>query len=169
MPPRLRQCSLKLLAAFFISLAVALAQNPTQYMTPGVMRVGSKLACRCGGCRSSMASCPMLRCDSSVPARKRIAEMQQRGMSDEAIVDTFVKEGGIAALVAPPAEGFGGILTWTMPGVALAIGFLIYSWFVRKNRKPAAPLTAEDEAMIERFRTQMDRELGESSEPEGKS
>lgn len=111
----------------------------------------------------------MLRCDSSVPGRKRIYEMQQRGMSDQAIIDTFVKEGGVAALVAPPAEGFGGILTWTMPGIALAIGFLIYSWYVRKNRKPAAPITAEDEVMIERFRTQMDRELGESSEPEGKS
>lgn len=168
MPPRLRQCSLKLLAAFFISLSVLVAQNPTKYMTPGVMRVGEKLACRCGTCRSTIASCPMLRCESSAPGRKRIYEMQQRGMSDDAIVSAFVKEGGVAALAAPPAEGFEGILTWVMPPIALALGFLIYSWFVRKHRAAAAPLTPQDEAMIERYRTQMERELGEAPEEDRK-
>lgn len=169
MPPRLRRCSLKLLAAFFISLALVYAQDPTAYMTPKVMRVASKLACRCGGCRSTVASCPMLRCDSSVPMRQRIAKMQDRGMSDDAIISTIVREDGIAALAAPPAEGFGGILTWTMPAVALAIGFLIYSWYVRKHRVVAAPMTPQDEAVIERYRLQIERELGEPPEAERKS
>lgn len=168
MPPRLRQCSLRLLAAFFISFVVLFAQNPTAYMTPKVMHVADKLACRCGGCRSTVASCPMLRCESSVPMRKRIADMQSRGMSDEAIVSTIVREQGIAALAAPPAEGFGGILTWTMPAVALGLGFLIYSWYVRKHRTTSAPLTPQDQAMIGRFRAQMERELGESSEPDAR-
>lgn len=98
--------------------------------------------------------------------RQRIYEMQQRGMSDGTIINTIVREDGVVALAAPPAEGLGGILTWTMPAIALAIGFLIYSWYVRRNRKPAPPLTMDDQALIERFRNQMDRELGESIEPE---
>ncbi len=104
--------------------------------------------------------------------RKRIYEMQQRGMSDEAIIRTIVREDGVAALAAPPMEGLGGILTWTMPAIALALGFLTYSWYVRRHSKPAAPLTAEDQAMIDRFRTQIDRELDEDTElkrSEGKS
>ncbi|MGH9585073.1 MAG: cytochrome c-type biogenesis protein CcmH [Bryobacteraceae bacterium] len=162
MPRRPRRCNLKLLAAFFISLAIVAAQDPTSFMTPKVLGVASKLACRCGGCRSTAADCPMLRCDSSVPMRKRISEMQHRGMSDGAIVSTIVREDGVVALASPPAEGFGGILTWTMPAIALALGFLIYTLFVRRNRRPAPPLTPEDQAMIDRFRTQMDRELGEA-------
>lgn len=101
--------------------------------------------------------------------RQRIAKMQDRGMSDDAIISTIVREDGIAALAAPPAEGFGGILTWTMPAVALAIGFLIYSWYVRKHRVVAAPMTPQDEAVIERYRLQIERELGEPPEAESKS
>ncbi|MGH6878056.1 MAG: hypothetical protein ACREHV_11880, partial [Rhizomicrobium sp.] len=71
----------------------------------------------------------------------------------------------IAALSSPPAQGLGGVLTWTMPAIALALGFLVYSWFVRRHRKPALPLTPEDQALIDRFRMQMDRELGESPGP----
>ncbi len=172
MPRRPLWCSLSLFAAFFISLAVVRAQDPTAYMTPSVLRVAEKLACRCGGCRSTVASCPMLHCSSATPMRKRIYEMQQRGMSDEAIIRTIVREDGVAALAAPPMEGLGGILTWTMPAIALALGFLTYSWYVRRHSKPAAPLTAEDQAMIDRFRTQIDRELDEDTElkrSEGKS
>jgi cytochrome c-type biogenesis protein CcmH/NrfF len=165
LPPRLRRCNLKLLAAFFISLAIVVAQDPTSFMTPSVMRVGEKLACRCGTCRSTVANCPMLRCESSVPMRQRIYEMQHRGMSDSEIISTIVRENGIAALAAPPLEGLGGILTWTMPAIALALGFLLYSWYIRKNRKPASPLTTEDQALIDRFKTQMDRELDEPPGP----
>jgi cytochrome c-type biogenesis protein CcmH/NrfF len=98
--------------------------------------------------------------------------MQQRGMSDEAIIQTIVREDGMVALAAPPLEGLGGILTWTMPAIALALGFLAYSWYVRRHSKPFAPLTAEDQAMIDRFRAQMDRELdegGEAKHREGES
>jgi cytochrome c-type biogenesis protein CcmH/NrfF len=167
LPRHLRRCNLKLLAAFFISLAAVVAQDPTSFMTPDVLRVGDKLACRCGGCRSTVASCPMLRCSSATPMRQRIYAMQQRGMSDGAILSTIVREDGVVALAAPPAEGLGGILTWTMPAIALAIGFLIYSWFVRRHRGPKKPLTAEDQAMIERYREQIERELGDAPETSG--
>ncbi len=58
-----------------------------------------------------------------------------------------------------------GIMVWLMPGIALAIGFLIYSRYVRRNRKQPEPLTPVDQAIIDRFRTQIDRELDESPAP----
>ena len=65
--------------------------------------------------------------------RARIKRMQDQGVSDQNIIKTVVKEQGVVALAAPPAEGW-GLFTWVMPGVALLLGFLVYSWWVRRNR-----------------------------------
>ena len=54
------------------------------------------------------------------------------------------------------------LFVWVMPGIALLIGFFIYTAYVRRNRKAPAPLTPVDQALIDRFQTQIDRELGES-------
>lgn len=160
---RLQRWNLKLLAAFLIALAAAIAQDPTSFLTSDVLRVGGRLACRCGGCRNTVANCPMLHCSSADPLRRRIYEMKSRGMSDDAVVKTIVREQGVVALASPPTEGL-GLVTWIMPPVALLIGFLIYSWYVRRNRKEPEPLSTVDQAIIDRFRAQIDRELGESSE-----
>jgi cytochrome c-type biogenesis protein CcmH len=113
----------------------------------------------------------MLRCDSADPMRRRIADMQSKGLADDAILKRIVQEEGIVALASPPATGF-GLFTWVMPGVALLVGFLVYSSYVKRNRKQAEPLTAADQAMIDRFRAQMDRELGavegDAAEGDGK-
>ena len=157
--PRQQRFSLKLFLAFFAALAALIAQDSTSYLTPDVIRVGGKLACRCGGCRNTVGDCPMLRCSSADPLRHRIFNMKSKGMSDTAIVSDIVREQGIVALASPPTEGLGPIVTWVMPGVVLLIGFWIYSAFVRRHRKAPAPLTTRDESLIERYRTQMDREL----------
>lgn len=139
-----------------------MAQDPTSYLTPNVTRVGDKLACRCGGCRNTVGNCPMLRCGFSDPMRHRIYNMQSKGMSDSQIVNTIVREQGIVALASPPGEGLGPIITWVMPGIALLIGFFIWSQYVRRNRKEPEALTPADQAIIDRFQSQIDRELDES-------
>ena len=96
--------------------------------------------------------------------RRRIAQMQSQGKSDDAIVNSIVREEGIVALSSPPASGFGGFITWMMPGIMLLIGFFIYWSYVRRNRKAPAPLTPGDQAMIDRFRAQIDRDFEEHSE-----
>jgi cytochrome c-type biogenesis protein CcmH/NrfF len=156
---RLQQSNLKLVAAFFLALATLLAQDITNYLTPDVARVGQRLACRCGGCKNTIGDCPMLHCGSADPKRHRIFEMKQRGVSDDEIVSTIVREEGVAALSGPLHHE---LFVWMMPGIALLIGFFIYTAYVRRNRKAAAPLTPVDEALIDRFRPQIDRDLDDS-------
>jgi cytochrome c-type biogenesis protein CcmH/NrfF len=157
-----RLFSLKVVLAFFGVLTAVYAQDPTSYLTPDVLRVGSRLACRCAGCRNTVGDCPMLHCGSSDPIRRRIFEMQKQGMSDDAIVNTFVKEEGIVALATPPTHGLGPIITWMGPGIALLLGFLVYSWYVRRNRQQPATLMPVDQAVLDRFKAQIDRELDDS-------
>lgn len=158
---RPRQFNLKLLVAFFAVLALSLAQDAS-YLSSDVVRVGSRLACRCGGCRNTVGDCPMLRCSSADPLRHRIYNMHGQGMSDDAIVSQIVQKEGIVALASPPVEGLGPIVTWVMPGLVLVIGFFIYSAFVRRHRKAPEPLSESDVNLIDRFRGQMDNELEEN-------
>lgn len=165
MLPHLRRSNLKLAAAFFIALAASVAQDPTSYLTPDVLRVGDRLACRCGTCRNTVGTCPMLHCSSSDPMRRRIYQMKRAGMSDDAVINSIVREEGVVALSSPPASNLGGLITWIMPAVVLLIGFFIYSFYVRRNKKDPEPLSTYDRAVIDRFRAQIDRELDESPEP----
>ena len=79
----------------------------------------------------------MLRCGYTEPMRAKIKQLQDNGASDDAIINTIVREQGVVALAAPPAEGW-GLFTWLMPGIALLGGFLVYSLWVRRNRAGTA-------------------------------
>lgn len=155
-----RQSNLKLAAAFLLAFSALIAQDPTSYLTQDVQRVGGRLACRCGGCRNTVANCPMLHCSFADPMRRRIYEMKARAMSDDDVVNTIVRQEGIVALASPPAQGF-ALLTWIMPPLALLIGFFIYSWYVRRNRREPEQLSPVDQAVIDRFHAQIERELDE--------
>ncbi len=156
MPLKLRQSKFRTLALLFVSVAALVAQDPSSYLTPDVSRVGERLACRCGGCRNTVGNCPMIKCGSADPKRQRIHEMKSQGMSDDAIVNTFVKEEGVVALSAPPSGSLGGLITWVMPGVMLLVGFFIYLKYIRGKQQKPAPLTVADQELIERYRSHMD-------------
>ena len=159
----MRTWNLKLVAAFVLSLSFVVAQDPTSLMTSQVARVGSRLACRCGGCRNTVGDCPMIKCHSADPMRRRIHDMQAVGITDDQIVQTIVQEEGIVALASPPATGW-GLFTWLMPGIALLLGFYVYTVWVRRNKAAPVAITAKDNALMERFRDQMDQELDEPSD-----
>ena len=105
--------------SLFIALlaAVALAQEPATapgghedqpggmsasgIMPPSVRRVGQRLACLCRTCKNTVADCPMLECGYSSPTRRKIAEMQAAGKTDDEIVNAIVAENGKEALAVP--------------------------------------------------------------------
>ena len=55
--------------------AVCLPQTATQLVTPEIRRVGDKLACRCGVCNNTVATCQMLECHYSLPARQKFSTL----------------------------------------------------------------------------------------------
>jgi cytochrome c-type biogenesis protein CcmH len=117
------------LLALLIAVA-ALAQTASEKPSVDVRRVGSRLQCQCG-CKDSVATCSMLECHFSKPAKERIAQMQAIGMSDEQIVQAFIRDYGAGIYLAPP-NAFGFIVPYAAAGLGLAVIFL----FLRKVYKP---------------------------------
>jgi cytochrome c-type biogenesis protein CcmH len=112
-------------------VAVA-AQAPTASEKPSVdvRRVGARLQCQCG-CKDSVATCSMLECHFSKPAKERIAQMQSVGMSDEQIVQAFIRDYGMAVYLATP-NAWG----WIVPSATAGFGLVIIVLFLRKYYKP---------------------------------
>lgn len=140
--------------------AVCLPQSATQLVTPEIRRVGDRLACRCGVCNNTVATCQMLECHYSYPARQRIAAMQKEGKSDDAIVAGFVQESGISALSAPPVSGF-SLVGWVMPFAAIGMGLIGIFFYMKRYRfkhVPAAPAEIDAE-MLAKYRDRIDKEV----------
>src|SRR5262252_7141055 len=97
-------------------VAAALAQTASEKPSLDVRRVAAHLKCQCGGCPDSVASCSMLECHFSKPAKEKIAQMQAAGASDDSIIKAFVREFGAGVYLAPP-NAFGWIVPYAMVGV----------------------------------------------------
>jgi cytochrome c-type biogenesis protein CcmH/NrfF len=140
--------------------AVCLPQTATQLVTPEIRRVGDKLACKCGVCNNTVATCQMLECHYSLPARQKIAALQKQGQSDETIIAGFVKENGIAALSSPPAEGF-NLLGYLMPIFGVLVGLGAIFFFLKNSRRKAAPADVPqlDTEMLTRYRERIDKDM----------
>jgi cytochrome c-type biogenesis protein CcmH len=148
-------------ALLFVLVGVCLPQTASQLVTPEIRRVGDKLACKCGSCTNTVATCQMIGCHYSTPARERIAGMQKAGMSDQSIIDTFVKEMGIVALAVPPASGF-NLLGWVMPFIAIALGLVAIAVYFRRFRRPAEAAAPAPEPVIdERYRQRIESETAD--------
>ena len=112
-----------------IVAVAALAQTASEKPSVDVRRVGARLQCQCG-CKDSVATCSMLECHFSKPAKERIAQMQSVGMSDEQIVQAFIRDYGMAVYLAPP-NAFG----WIIPYASLGFGLVIIVMILRKYIK----------------------------------
>src|SRR5436305_1184370 len=84
-----------------ILAAAAIAQTASEKPSLDTRRVGARLACQCG-CKDSVATCSMLECHFSKPAKEKIAQMQSVGMSDTQIIQAFVRDYGQGIYLAPP-------------------------------------------------------------------
>jgi hypothetical protein len=82
--------------------------------------------------------------------------MQQAGMSDQAIIDTFIKENGPQVYRAAPSA-WGRLV----PYLALIPGLVLVWWFVRRYyRKPAlAGAPPIDQGEYSRYREQIEKDL----------
>jgi cytochrome c-type biogenesis protein CcmH/NrfF len=140
----------------FAVSSMLLAQTSSRSMEGDMRRVGTRLACLCG-CTHTVGTCDMFECGFSKPAKQRIMDMQQAGMTDQAIIDVFVKENGQRILRAAPSQ-WGRLV----PYLALMPGLLMIYWFVRRYyRKPAtaAGPPVIDDPDYARYREQIEKDL----------
>ncbi len=151
---RLR-ANLLLLAA----VAVGLGQTGTPLANPEVRRLGEGLRCMCG-CSYTITSCNMLNCHWVEPARRKLAAMVDKGMSDAAIYEEFVRENGRVILTKPPSDGFNAV-GWVMPYAALAAGLAAIAWFLKRLMRPAAigPPVDIDSEEYARYRERIEKDL----------
>ena len=143
--------------AVLLALTVAgvFAQTASEKPSNDVRRVGARLQCKCG-CKDSVATCSMLECEYSKPAKLKIAQAQAVGMSDEQIIQSFVRDGW--TYLSPP-NAFG----WIVPYASVGVGLVIIWLFVKKYRKPKplaelGPMEIDDPA-LEKYKDQIERDL----------
>jgi cytochrome c-type biogenesis protein CcmH/NrfF len=137
----------------------ALAQTASEKPSVDVRRVGARLSCQCG-CKDSVATCSMLECHFSKPAKERIAQLQGLGLSDTQIVDKFVQEYGAAIYLAPPSA-FG----WIIPYASVGLGLVVIWQFIKKYRKPRpiteiGPMEIDDPA-VQKYKAEIEKELAD--------
>ena len=137
--------------------AAALAQTASEKPSVDVRRVGARLACQCG-CTDSVATCSMLECHFSKPAKEKIAQMLSAGVSDGDIVQSFIRENGPKIYLAPP-----NALGWIVPYVTVVAGVLVILVFIRKYRKPKPlPEIGEieiDDPALAKYKDQIEKDL----------
>jgi cytochrome c-type biogenesis protein CcmH/NrfF len=161
--------------SLFIALlaAVALAQEPATQpggheqpggmsesgiMSPSVRRVGGRLACLCRTCKNTVGDCPMLECGYSSPTRRKIAELQAAGKTDDEVVSAMVAQNGTEALSVPPTQGF-SIVAWTMPYVAVVIGLFAIWAFLRRLSAQRKLAPVSDPAILDRYHDRIEKDL----------
>jgi cytochrome c-type biogenesis protein CcmH len=149
---------IKLLTAVMLgAAALAMAQTAAEKPSVDTRRVGMRLACQCG-CKDSVATCAMLECSFSKPAKERIARMQALGMTDAQIIDSFVRDYSAGVYLSKPSA-FG----WVVPYAAVGLGLAGLWWFLAKFRKPQplaelGPMQLDDPA-LEKYKDQIERDL----------
>ena len=141
-----------------VILAVAaLAQTASEKPSLDVRRVGMRLQCQCG-CKDSVASCSMLECGFSKPAKEKIARMLALGMTDQQIIDDFVRENGPGIYLSPPSA-----LGWIVPYASVGFGLVVIWLFLKKYRKPKpladiGPIELDDPELA-KYKDQIEKDL----------
>ncbi|HUB34166.1 MAG TPA: cytochrome c-type biogenesis protein CcmH [Bryobacteraceae bacterium] len=159
MPTRRRfaACPTWALTLALVAAVMGLAQTASEKPSNDVRRVGSRIRCQCG-CGDSVATCSMLECEFSKPAKLKIAQMQAVGMSDEQIIQSFIRQYGPGIYLAPP-NAFG----WIVPYASVGVGLVIIWMFIKKYRKPKplaeiGPVEIDDPA-LEKYKDQIEKDL----------
>jgi cytochrome c-type biogenesis protein CcmH/NrfF len=149
--------ALGLLAGGWLAQA-CFAQSAEELESPAVNRIATRLNCPCG-CKTNMA-CRMdpYPCKTCWDNKKKILQMEQSGMSDDAILASFASEMGPNTVVVPP-----GILGSLSFYTAAALGLILVVFVIRKlSRKEAVVAAAggpPHDPLLDRYHDQIEKEV----------
>jgi cytochrome c-type biogenesis protein CcmH/NrfF len=102
----------------------------------------------------------MFECEFSKPAKLNIAKQKSEGISDQSIIDQYIKQYGESIYRAAP-NNFG----WLVPYLSLIPGAALIFWFMRRYRRPrpvadlgSATLDLDDPALA-KYKDQIEKDL----------
>jgi cytochrome c-type biogenesis protein CcmH/NrfF len=145
------------LAVLSVAANVCFAQSAEELESPAVNRIATRLSCPCG-CKTNMA-CRMdpYPCKTCWDNKKKILQLEQAGMSDQAILDVFAKDMGPAVVVVPP-----GILGSLSFYTAAALGLILVVFVIRKLSRKEATVAAggaPHDPLLDRYHDQIEKEV----------
>jgi cytochrome c-type biogenesis protein CcmH len=152
-------------------MSAALLTGSVPLQNPRVRSLGELLTCQCG-CNYSISSCNMQGCHFADPARARLLQMVEAGVSDEQILATFEREYGKVILRQPPAKGF-YLISWIMPFAGLGAGLALLWLILRRYLGPrpaaatASAAAAPDSPALARYRERIEKDMADT-DPDSK-
>jgi cytochrome c-type biogenesis protein CcmH/NrfF len=156
MPKFRNSFSIAIVALAMAAVPLAFGETAAEKPSVDTRRVGAHIGCQCG-CKDTVATCAMLECSFSKPAKEKIAKLQAAGMADKTIIDQFVAEFGPAVYRGDPSA-YG----WLVPYLLIAPGLALILWFVRRYRKPRpipeiGPIP--DDSQLAKYHAQIEKDL----------
>ena len=130
-----------------------------------IQAIEKQLHCTCG-CNLDVYTCRTtdFTCTVSPAMHQHVVGLAEQGMTGQQIVDQFVREHGVAILMAPPKRGF-NLAGYFVPSVLIVAAGVVLTLVLRRwartmapdvvpARPPAAAATPEE---LERLRGELDR------------
>ena len=126
--------------------------------------IEKQLHCTCG-CNLDVYTCRTtdFTCTVSPAMHEQVVHLAAQGMTGPQIIDQFVREQGVAILMAPPKRGF-NLAGYFVPslliiaaGVVLTLVLRPWARTAAPDPVPARPLAAGTPEELERLRGELDR------------
>jgi cytochrome c-type biogenesis protein CcmH/NrfF len=129
--------------------------------------IEKQIRCTCG-CNLDVYTCRTtdFTCGTSPEMHRRVLALAAQGMTGPQIIDAFVRENGVAILMAPPKRGF-NLAGYFVPSLLIvAAGVVLTLWLRRWSRlaesalprvAPQPPGVAASPDELERLRRELDR------------
>ncbi|PYP01308.1 MAG: hypothetical protein DMD61_01720 [Gemmatimonadetes bacterium] len=130
-----------------------------------IQAIEKQIHCTCG-CNLDVYTCRTtdFTCTVSPAMHRRVVELAEQGRTGPQILDQFVRERGVAILMAPPKRGFNW-LGYFVPSAFILIAGAVLTLVLRRwaraaptaspSGPPSAPAGTPDE--LERLRHELDR------------
>ena len=130
-----------------------------------IQAIEKQIHCTCG-CNQDVYTCRTtdFTCTTSPAMHRRVVTLAQAGKTGPQILDEFVREHGIAILMAPPKRGF-NLIGYVVPPLVLIAAAVVLALVMRRwtrtaapepvPARPVAPVGTSQE--LERLRDELDR------------
>ncbi|HVH69411.1 MAG TPA: cytochrome c-type biogenesis protein CcmH [Gemmatimonadales bacterium] len=129
-----------------------------------IQAIEKQIHCTCG-CNQDVYTCRTtdFTCTTSPAMHRQVVALAQAGKTGPEIIDAFVREHGVAILMAPPKRGF-GLLGYLVPPVVFLVAGALLTVVLRRWSRAAAsaPVTpvadvAATPEELERLRRELER------------